>query len=256
MKKTLAVIILFFGFVIWQSFNSQNDQTILTDDTEELEVEENLMVAEDQKNTHSKKSSNSKDKVSKKKELDKLGEVFNQFNTNLSEEEMAEIKVAKAKYDQKEKLKQKILELERSYFAKNFSLKELKNLQNEIVEIKKKLGIEINNIEKWDPKFVYYLIINDNYSLNEINQMKNLAEHGLSQDEVEYIKEYTQTTEFKDRLDAFKNNGETVRKTASLPKEKDEFIETDEKTASLEEKLIEMNYNQDEKEEMSYGFNQ
>lgn len=258
MKKTLVITMGMIALMVWH-LSSTQDEVVDSIDSEE----EYLDTTEDanQVGAGAQKSANQKNaqylKKKNVKDLDRLGEVFNEFNTTLSKEELKQIKEDKVKFDLKDKLKNKSLELEKAYLAKNYSLSEIKKLQSEVIDLKRKLNVEVENIEKWDAKFVYYLIINDNYTLSEINQMKNLGEHGLSQDEISYIKEYTQTSEFNERLGSFKENNEVVRKTASVPKEKDEFIEESEsETASLEDKLIEMDYNSEEKEEMAYGYNQ
>ncbi len=246
------------ALMVWH-LSSTQDEVVDSIDSEEEYLdtteETNQIGAGAQKSANQKNAQYLKKK--NVKDLDRLGEVFNEFNTTLSKEELKQIKEDKVKFDLKDKLKNKSLELEKAYLAKNYSLSEIKKLQSEVIDLKRKLNVEVENIEKWDAKFVYYLIINDNYTLSEINQMKNLGEHGLSQDEISYIKEYTQTAEFNERLGSFKENNEVVRKTASVPKEKDEFIEESEsETASLEDKLIEMDYNSEEKEEMAYGYNQ
>lgn len=257
MKKTLLVSLFILGAILWHHQQS-NEVEELAGADEEMggsDVGTTGIQINDKSATPKKKQAYlGKQNV---KDLDRLGEVFNEFNTTLSKDEIKEIKDQKQKFDLKEKLKTKTQELEKAYLAKNYSVSEIKKLQGEVVDLKRKLNMEVDNIEKWDPKFVYYLIINDNYTLSEINQMKNLGEHGLSQDEIEYIKEYTQTGEFNERLTSFKENSEVVRKTASVPKEKDEFVDAPEnETASLEDRLIEMDYNPEEKEEMSYGYNQ
>lgn len=258
MKKTLVISMGIIALMVWHLSSTQDEVVDTLDSDEEYldssadttQVAQAGQKSANQKNAQYLKKKNVKD-------LDRLGEVFNEFNTTLSKEEIKQIKEDKAKYDLKEKLKNKSLELEKAYLAKNYSINEIKKIQSDVIDLKRKLNEEVENIEKWDPKFVYYLIINDNYTLSEINQMKNLSEHGLSQDEISYIKEYTQTSEFNERLGSFKENNEVVRKTASVPKEKDEYIDEPEReTASLEDKLIEMDYNSEEKEEMAYGYNQ
>lgn len=261
MKKKLLITLLVLGAIAWhhhQSSKELNDELAYDDSAEESQdIDSNNVAA---KNSAGKALGLNQPNYLKKKnvkDLDRLGEVFNEFNTTLSKDELKKIKEDKQKFDLKEKLKAKTQELEKAYLAKNYSLSEIKKLQSDVIDIKRKLDTEVENIEKWDPKFVYYLMINDNYTLSEINQMKNLGEHGLSQDEIEYIKEYTQTGEFNDRLTSFKENSESVRKIASVPKEKDEFVDAPEnETASLEDRLIEMDYNPEEKEEMNYGYNQ
>lgn len=257
MKKTLIVTFFIIVAIFWH--HNQNSENLNNENIDNELGEQGSASNEENLDVNSKISKKKQAYLGKKnvKDLDRLGEVFNEFNTTLSKDELKEIKNQKQQFDLKEKLKIKTQELEKAYLAKNYSVSEIKNLQGEVIELKRKLNTEVDNIEKWDPKFVYYLLINDNYTLSEINQMKNLGEHGLSQDEIEYIKEYTQTGEFKDRLTTFKENSEVVRKTASVPKEKDEFTEAPEnETASLEDRLIEMDYNPEEKEEMNYGYNQ
>ena len=256
MKKTLVISLLILGAILWHQQQSSDELEVATEDAEfnETNSQDQNVAINNAVGTKKNKPYIAKKNV---KDLDRLGEVFNEYNTTLSKEEIKDIKDQKQKFDLKEKLKAKTQELEKAYLAKNYSVSDIKKLQSDVIDLKRKLNMEVDNIEKWDPKFVYYLIINDNYTLSEINQMKNLGEHGLSQDEIEYIKEYTQTNEFKERLSGFKQNSEVVRKTASVPKEKDEFVDAPEnETASLEDRLIEMDYNPEEKEEMSYGYNQ
>lgn len=258
MKKTLVITMGMIALMVWHLSSTQDEVVDSIDSEEEYldTTEETNQIGAGAQNSANQKNAQYLKKKNVK-DLDRLGEVFNEFNTTLSKEELKQIKEDKVKFDLKDKLKNKSLELEKAYLAKNYSLSEIKKLQSEVIDLKRKLNVEVENIEKWDAKFVYYLIINDNYTLSEINQMKNLGEHGLSQDEISYIKEYTQTAEFNERLGSFKENNEVVRKTASVPKEKDEFIEESEsETASLEDKLIEMDYNSEEKEEMAYGYNQ
>ena len=78
---------------------------------------------------------------------------------------------------------------------------------------------------------------------------------GVLNEEADYTKVRNYWKYLKAKLK--KENSEVVRKTASVPKEKDEFTEAPEnETASLEDRLIEMDYNPEEKEEMNYGYNQ
>ncbi len=62
---------------------------------------------------------------------------------------------------------------------------------------------------------------------------------------------------FKQQVLSFKNSGNIDKVVANLgkkkPKEKDEFVGGDDNAPSLEDKLIEMNYGQEQKDEMIYG---
>lgn len=193
----------------------------------------------------------------KRNDLDQIGSVINEKNANIDPETKIQIKVAKKIFDIAQSLKEKQNILEQSYMDQASSIKDLKRLQNEIVEIKDKLKIDSYNTEKWDPKFIYYLMMQENYTYQEINGIKSLSENGLNPEEVNYITELIKENAFMERITAFKNQGEgrSVAALKKKPKEKDDFIDNPQTGESLESKLIEMNYNQ-EKEEMIYGNNQ
>ncbi len=186
----------------------------------------------------------------RKRDLDKIGAVINETNVKITDETKNEIRTAKAQYDAKESLKEKLTMLEQSYLDRNSAVKDIKRIQSEIVDIKNKIKHEITNTERWDPRFVYYLMIQENYTYNEINQIKSLAANGLSNEEVEYINELIREDAFMQKIQAFKAQGDINRTVASFKKaavkEKDDFIDEVGTNVSAEEKLIEMNYNQAE----------
>jgi hypothetical protein len=216
-------------------------------------------TAKEKKGTQAKESNESLLSHEKRRDLDKIGNVINESNVDLDNETKEEIKVAKKVYDGQQNLKEKQAMLEQSFSDHSSTLKDIKRIQNEIVEIKNKQKMELTNTEKWDPKFVYYLMIQENYTYNEVNQIKSLAENGLNPEEINYITELIKEDAFLERINAFKGQSENSRTLASTKKktkEKDDFIDNPMEGASLESKLIEMNYNQEEKEEMVYGNNQ
>lgn len=196
----------------------------------------------------------------KRRELDKIGKVINEDNAEIDGETRNEIRIAKKVFDDKQTLKERQVLLEQSYMDRNSSMKDIKRIQDSIVEMKNKMKEELNNTERWDPKFVYYLMLQENYTFSEINMIKSLSENGLNPEEINYITELIKEDAFMERIQSFKSGGENARAVASLkkkPKEKDDFIDNPaDETASIESKLIEMNYNQEEKEEMVYGSNQ
>ncbi len=195
----------------------------------------------------------------KRRQLDKIGTVINEDNAEIDHETREQIKVAKKVYDNKQDLKNKQTILEQSFMDKASSMKDIKRIQNDIVDLKNKMNLEVVNTEKWDPKFVYYLMIQENYTYHEVNAIKSLSENGINSEELNYINDLIKGDAFKERIQAFKNHGDTGRAVASLkkkPKEKDDFIDDPAAdTVSMESKIIEMNYNQEEKEEMIYGSN-
>lgn len=196
----------------------------------------------------------------RKRDLDKIGAVINENNVRIDDSTREEIKTAKKGYETKEGVKELQAMLEQSYLDRNSSIKDIKRIQDAIIEKKNKLKETVTNTEKWDPRFVYYLMIQENYTYPEINMIKSLAENGLNMEEIEYINELIREDSFMDRIMAFKSQGDVSRTVASFKKTKkkevDDFIDDVNDGPSIEDKLIEMNYNQDEKEEMIYGNNQ
>jgi len=186
----------------------------------------------------------------RKADLDKIGAVINESNVEITEETKKEIKTAKAEFNAKEALKEKLALLEQSYLDRNSTVKDIKRIQSDVVTVKGSLKNELTNTERWDPRFVYYLMIQENYTYNEINQIKSLSANGLSNEEVEYINELIREDAFMQKVAAFKAQGDINRTVASFKKsrvkEKDDFIDEVNPGVSAEDKLIEMNYNQAE----------
>ena len=197
----------------------------------------------------------------RKRDLDQIGAVINENTVRIDDETREEIKMAKAGYDNKEGVKELQAMLEQSYLDRNSSIKDIKRIQLQITELKLKLKQEPTNSEKWDPRFVYYLMIQENYTYPEINMIKSLAENGLNMEEIEYINELIREESFTERIMAFKSQseiaGRTVASAKKKPKEVDDFItDVNDDGSTIEDKLIEMNYNESEREEMRYGNNQ
>jgi hypothetical protein len=195
----------------------------------------------------------------KRRDLDKIGSVINEKNVEIDHETKAKIKIEKKVFDIVQNMKEKQNLLEQSFMDHASSLKDIKRLQSEIAGVKIKLKTEISNTEKWDPKFVYYLMMQENYTYQELNNIKSLSENGLNAEEINYINELIKDDAFMEKIVTFKNQGSSGRVVASVkkkPKEKDDFIDGPEALESRESKLIEMNYNQEDKEEMVYGSNQ
>jgi len=217
-------------------------------------AEEQIVVGQKQENSILSKK--------RRRDLDKIGHVINENNVEIDEDIKEEIKVAKDKFDTKEGIKELQAMLEQSYLDRNSTVKDIKRLQDKIIEKKNKAREEVANTEKWDPRFVYYLMIQENYTYPEINLIKSLSENGLNAEEVEYINELIREDGFTERIMAFKSQGDVSRTVASFkkkqkPKEVDDFIDDPLNDGTkIEDRLIEMNYNQEEKEEMLYGANQ
>ena len=206
-----------------------------------------------------KKQTESLSMKTKRSDLDKIGNVINEKNVNIDIETKNEIKSAKIVFEAAQNLKEKQGLLEQSYMDRASSIKDIKHLQNKIVDIRNKAKTDALNTEKWDPKFIYYLMLQENYTYQEINNIKSLSDNGFNNEELNYINEQIKEASFEDRIKSLKGQGEIGRATASLMnklKEKDDFINNSEVAESRESKIVEMNYNQDDKEERTYVKNQ
>jgi hypothetical protein len=252
--KKLSIMAFASFLVLWGFY------TYLMRENPESEKDYPQMTALKKKKSLPQEENGTLLSVKKIRDLDKIGNVINEKNVEIDFETKNKIKVAKKTYDNKQILKEKQNLLEQSYMDRNSSISDIKRLQNSIVELKNKMNLEISNTEKWDPKFVYYLMLQEKYTFSEIDAIKSLSENGINQDEMNYIRELIKEDNFMERITSFKNHEDAGRDIASFKKkikEKDDFIEgPTEEEASTESKLIEMNYNQEEREEIVYGSNQ
>jgi hypothetical protein len=258
--RTLSIVAFASFLVLWGFYSfvksKQNEDAIAI--TRTHSVKSKLNSQSPTPNTEEETLLSEK----KRRELDKIGSVINEDNADIDHETKDKIKVERKVFDDKLMLKEKQVLLEQSFMDKNSSVKDIKRLQENIVEMKNKLKEELSNSERWDPKFIYYLMLQENYTYNEINQIKSLSENGLNPEEINYITDLIKEDSFSERIQAYKNQTDSSGRTiASVrnkkPKEKDDFIEDPTQDgSSVESKLIEMNYNQEEKEEMVYGSHQ
>lgn len=253
--RTLSIMAFASFLVLWGVY------TYLRNDAEQITLEqETLPGSPSQKMKVAAEERDTLLTKSKRRELDKIGSVINEDNAEIDSDTRNQIQVAKKVYDNNQTLKDKQALLEQSFNDRNSSIKDSKRLQDDIVELKNKMKMEVANTEKWDPKFIYYLMMQENYTYAEINMIKSLSENGLNPEEINYITELIKEDAFKERIQAYKNGNDSGRAVASAkkkPKEVDDFIEDPTiGQASMESKLIEMNYNQEEREEMVYGASQ
>jgi hypothetical protein len=180
------------------------------------------------------------------KSLDKIGEVINEKNVQLDVATKEKIVSAKNDYNMKLDLKSQEKILIQSFNDPHSTIQDIKDIQNKIVQEKNKLKIEVNNTEKWEPGFIYYLMINENYSLTDINSIQSLTENGFNAEELNYISEAMRTKDFYNKISEYKGQADPSRKIASVTKNmKDEYNDNAAaETQSAEDKIIEMNYSQ------------
>ncbi|MDO9181436.1 MAG: hypothetical protein Q7U04_03465 [Bacteriovorax sp.] len=248
--RSLSIMAFASFLILWGVYSYLKDDTLENNRVTEKTKEGKIIVSADLDSPAIQKQ---------RRDLDKIGNVINEKTADIDHETRDQIRVAKKVFDITQNLKEKQALLEQSYMDRASTIKDIKRLQNEIVDIKSKLKSESLNTEKWDPKFVYYLMMQENYSYQEINNIRSLGESGLNPEEVNYITELIKEDAFNDKISAYKSQNDSGRAVASLKKkskEKDDFIDGPHSGESRESKIIEMNYNQDDKEGMVYENNQ
>jgi hypothetical protein len=115
-----------------------------------------------------------------------------------------EDKVADAVKSKAERyLEEKKLELNSSFFLSEDNLNNIKYLQEEVSWSKTKLNVQITNIETWDLELIFYFIIEEQLTLDEIAKLSR-ASMGTSEEEWEKIVQSTKTKEFANRIREYK----------------------------------------------------
>ena len=249
--RTLSIVAFASFLTLWGIYSFMNKEDL---EIQKVSNQKKLMTKYE-----NKKQTESLSMKTKRSDLDKIGNVINEKNVNIDIVTKNEIKSAKIVFEAAQNLKEKQGLLEQSYMDRASSIKDIKHLQNKIVDIRNKAKTDALNTEKWDPKFIYYLMLQENYTYQEINNIKSLSDNGFNSEELNYINEQIKEASFEDRIKSLKGQGEIGRATASLMnklKEKDDFINNSEVAESRESKIVEMNYNQDDKEERTYVKNQ
>lgn len=248
--KKMWLTLFVATFVLWYFLN-QKKEAIVAD----------VALDEDQQEEVITEITKPKSRIINKKnlkQLDKIAEVINEKNIKISDDTKDQIKKEREIYDQKKTLSNLTEMLEKSFYDSQNTVDDIKSIQNKITKLKQKLNLQVTNTEKWDPRLIYYLMIQENYNYNELNSIRKLEDNGISKDELAYIKEVTQEKTFQERIKDFKLDSDPSRKVAAYkPKnrDRDEFIENDyDSSPTLEDKLIEMNYSVEEIQEMQKGF--
>ena len=113
------------------------------------------------------------------------------------------------------------------FMAESNNIEDLSTTQRNIIEAKELLKIEPQHIEKWDVEVVFYFLIEENFSLDEINQI-TLSNLGIDGERWKNIVFEAKTLQFRQKILNFKNVT-SISKDEQL---KSAFI------AGLEEQLI------------------
>ncbi len=197
----------------------------------------------------------------------------------ISNEGLIRIPASKQELAKKEdfetQLEDNKLALITAYMASKNNLDNIRFIQNSIEQIRRNMEMSSFPTENWDPRLVFFLMIREGLQLEDIDQLENLADIGISPLDMKHVKYTMETDDFlreiliyKGVLDedievAIDKSNTSKRLDDALEKmnENREMTIEDAKelapldNMALEAKLVEMDYSDEEIEEITHGHN-
>ncbi|MFT6070027.1 MAG: hypothetical protein ACJAT2_002460 [Bacteriovoracaceae bacterium] len=135
--------------------------------------------------------------LSKLEDIEDRNVERNLANLNETEEENISIKL--------NQLDQLALELEHAYLESGNNFEVISQLKRKILSIKEKESIESRNVEEWEIELVYFLIIEEQMTLEEINLMNSPSDLNLNEKEWQTLITQSQSPTFKKKIMEYKN---------------------------------------------------
>jgi ethanolamine utilization protein EutP (predicted NTPase) len=102
-------------------------------------------------------------------------------------------------------LDQLALELEQAYLESGDNFEMITHLKREISIIKEKESLELRNVEEWGIEMVYFLIIEERMTLEEINMMNDPSDLNMNDREWDTLITQSQSPTFKRKIMEYKN---------------------------------------------------
>jgi hypothetical protein len=180
------------------------------------------------------------------------------------------------------------------FYDSTNNLSHLRDLQFQLKKYNIKIGQRDNALENWTLEFIYYLVIKENFDLVDFRKVAKIGDFGFNSEEIKRMKDIALSKEFKREILSFKNvpthlieddinnkentlqrleshNQELAKRSKNdkayededeklkpfdeLPEEvKEQFLLAENEEIDLEEKLIEMDYTEDEIDEIVNGY--
>ncbi len=132
--------------------------------------------------------------------LEDVGEINVERNlANLSETEEEDISIKLNQLDQL------ALELEHAYLESGDNFEVISHLKRKILSLKEKEEIDSRNVEEWEIELVYFLIIEEQMTLEEINLMSSPRDLNLNENEWRTLITQSQSPTFKKRIMEYKD---------------------------------------------------
>lgn len=118
-------------------------------------------------------------------------------NLNETEEEDIAIKL--------NQLDQLALELEQAYLESGDNFEVIGQIKRDILSLKEKEALELRNVEEWEIELVYFLIIEEKMTLEEINMMNSPRDLNLNEVEWRTLITQSQSPTFKKKIMEYKD---------------------------------------------------
>ncbi|OUR96506.1 hypothetical protein A9Q84_09155 [Halobacteriovorax marinus] len=180
------------------------------------------------------------------------------------------------------------------FYDSSNNLNHLRELQKQLQDANLELGQRDNALELWTLEFVYYLVIRENFDLVDFRKVAKIGDFGFNSEEISRMKEVALSQVFKEEILNFKNvpthlieeelrskdntlerlekhnlnlanlnetEGEEEEQTPKLksfedlPEDvKEQIYLAENENIDLEDKLIEMDYTEEEVDEIINGY--
>jgi len=164
-------------------------------------------------------------------------------------------------------LEEQKLSLITAYMEASNNLDSIRFLQNSIEQTRRNLEMSSLPTENWEPRLVFFLMIREGLQLEDIDQLQNLADIGVSPEDMKHVKRTMETEDFLKEILIYKGlvdddidvavqeaqSQKTLDDALNKMKEDSENELAPIDTMALEAKLVEMDYSEDEMEEIAHG---
>jgi len=107
-------------------------------------------------------------------------------------------------------LDQLALELEQAFLDTGDNFEMIAYLKSKIASIKKDASLGLSNVEEWEMELVYFLIIEERMTLEEINSLSSPGDLNMSDHEWDVILTQSQTSNFKRKIMEYKDLEQSV----------------------------------------------
>ena len=102
-------------------------------------------------------------------------------------------------------LDQLAIELEQAIMETGDNFEMIAHLKSKIANIKEANSLGLSNIEEWDMELVYFLVIEERMTLEEINALNNPTDLNMNEKEWDVIVSQSHSSKFKKKIFEYKD---------------------------------------------------